>query len=494
MWDSQWYGGHWTFNYSVLFPPIGWLAGIPVMETVCVALAAWAFDRLAVARFGRAGRVGAIVFAVGTVAQVANGQEPYLLGETIGLLAVLAASGKRWPLALPLGAAAALASPLTGAFVAIVAAAWLIGSWPARRWRPRHCAAAAAPVLAIEAAVPGPRPEPFEPLNFVGMLAALVPIGIVVARRDRTIAVGVALYALAARLRVRATERNRQQHHTARCLLRRRTGGHACGRAAAWPGALDRRRDSAGAGAMDSGPPGAPREGNSSMSKAYFQPLLRYLNHADRPLGRVEVVPTVTHWEAGYVAPFFPLARGWERQLETANDAIFYRPGRLSVAAYRAWLFANGVRFIALPDVALDYSAAAEAQSVRSGVPGIDLVWHSAHWRVYRVAGDPGIVSGPARLLSSTAAQIDVLVTGPAPVVIRERYVPAWRVRRGRATLTVAKGGWLELPPDGARLRHAADRALGRPPTAAGACVTCPTHRYRPARAACGCHVGARRR
>src|ERR1700726_274849 len=62
LWDSQWYGGHWTFDYSVLFAPIGWIAGIPVMEIICVAVAAWAFDRLSVARFGPAGRAGAIAF------------------------------------------------------------------------------------------------------------------------------------------------------------------------------------------------------------------------------------------------------------------------------------------------------------------------------------------------------------------------------------------------------------------------------------------------
>ena len=86
LWDSQWYGGHWTLNYSVIFAPIGWLAGIPLMEIVCVAVAAWAFDRLAVARFGRSGRVAAIVFAAGTIVQVSIGQEPYLLGETIAAI------------------------------------------------------------------------------------------------------------------------------------------------------------------------------------------------------------------------------------------------------------------------------------------------------------------------------------------------------------------------------------------------------------------------
>src|ERR1700688_4678718 len=70
LWDSQWYGGHWTFNYSVIFAPIGWLTGIPLMEIACVAIAAWAFDRLAVARFGRSGRIAALVFAAGTIVQV----------------------------------------------------------------------------------------------------------------------------------------------------------------------------------------------------------------------------------------------------------------------------------------------------------------------------------------------------------------------------------------------------------------------------------------
>src|ERR1700738_5118782 len=130
LWDSQWYGGHWTFDYSVLFAPIGWLAGIPVMEIVCVAVAAWASDRLAVARLGRAGRAAAIAFAIGTVVQVAIGQEPYLLGETLALVALVAAVAKRRGLSLVLAVASALATPLTGAFIGLIAAGWAISSWP----------------------------------------------------------------------------------------------------------------------------------------------------------------------------------------------------------------------------------------------------------------------------------------------------------------------------------------------------------------------------
>jgi len=446
LWDSQWYGGHWTFDYSVLFAPIGWLAGIPLMEIVCVAVAAWAFDRLAVGRFGRAGRAGAIAFAVGTVVQVAIGQEPYLLGETIGLVALLVARGARWPFALPLGVAASLASPLAGGFLAMAALAWMIGCWPERRWAAGALAAAAAtPVLALELLFPGLGTMPFAPLNFVGMLVALVPIGIVVARRDRALAVGVALYAVAliATFAVPSAIGNNITRlgvcfgvALVTTLVWERRRGRVLLIAAAIPLALAQwvpaRQALLG-------------EGNPSMEAAYFRPLLRYLDTADRPLARVEVVPTALHWEAAYVAPSFPLARGWERQLDTANNAIFYDPGQLTPASYRSWLFANGVRFVALPDVPLDYAALAEARLVRAGVPGVQLVWHSAHWRVYSVAGAPGLVSGPARLLSSDGANVRLLVTRPGAVIVRERYVAAWRVASGRAVLSRARGGWLRV-------------------------------------------------
>src|ERR1039458_6181850 len=186
LWDSQWYGGHWTFDYSVLFAPIGWVAGIPLMEIVCVAAAAWAFDRLAVGRFGRAGRAGAIVFAVGTVVQVAIGQEPYLLGETLALVALLAARNGRWPFAVAFGLAASLASPLAGGFLAMAALAWMLGSWPQRRFAAGTLAAAAAlPVVALELLFPGLGTEPFPLLNFVGMFAGLVAIGIEIGQIGR---------------------------------------------------------------------------------------------------------------------------------------------------------------------------------------------------------------------------------------------------------------------------------------------------------------------
>ncbi len=448
LWDSQWYGGHWTFDYSVLFAPIGWLAGIPLLETVCVALAAWAFDRLAVRRFGRAGRVAAVVFAAGTVAQVAIGQEPYLLGETFALLALLSARRRLWPLAGSLGTATTLASPLAGAFLALAALAWLIGTWPqARLAAGTLTLAAGLPVLVLQAVFPGFGTMPFPTANFLAMFGAAVAIGVAVGRRDRTLAIGVALYALT--LVVAFAVPSQIGNNATRLgasfglaivvgLLweQRRRWRRMLLAAAMVPLALAQWVPASHALLGD---------GNPSTHAAYYQPLLSFLRRADHPLGRVEVVPTALHWEAAYVAPSFPLARGWERQLDTGANPIFYTAGALTPASYRAWLFATGVRFVALPDVALDYAAKAEGRLVAAGVSGLREVWHSAHWRVYQVLGAPGLVSGPARLLSASGPELRLVVLRPGVVVIRERYVDAWGLASGSGVITRARGGWLEL-------------------------------------------------
>ena len=117
---------------------------------------------------------------------------------------------------------------------------------------------------------------------------------------------------------------------------------------------------------------------------------------ADGPLGRVEVVPTALHWEAVYVALRFPLARGWERQLDTANNPIFYDPGRLTPRSYRAWLLDNGVRFVALSDARLDYAAYGEAYLVRRGVPGCGSSGETPTGASTRFGGRVGSSAAPA--------------------------------------------------------------------------------------------------
>jgi hypothetical protein len=198
--------------------------------------------------------------------------------------------------------------------------------------------------------------------------------------------------------------------------------------------------------------------GEPSTHRAYFAPLVAELTRAAGrgPAGRVEVVPTEYHWEAVYVAAAVPLARGWERQLDEGDNPIFYGDTRLNGGSYRAWLLDNGVRFVALPDAPLDFAGKAEARLVARGVPGLQLVWRSAHWRLYSVVGSPGIVAAPARLVRDDGTHLVVHTAQAGPVVVRVRYDSGWRITSGAGCvapepdrLPAGGGDWIRLEVPG---------------------------------------------
>lgn len=189
----------------------------------------------------------------------------------------------------------------------------------------------------------------------------------------------------------------------------------------------------------------AANRSNPAAQGSYFAPLITYLDAHNNPAGRVEVVPTALHWEATYVAPVLPLARGWERQLDTVDNPIFYTRGALNPLSYRQWLIDNGVRFVARPDVKLDYAGVAEGDLVVSGVPGLRPVWHNRHWTLYAVAGSPGLVSGPARLARLNGGEIELDVTRPGTIHVKERYSPNWAVVQGSGCTREDAGGWLAV-------------------------------------------------
>ena len=445
LWDSQWYGGHWTLDYSVIFPPLAGVIGLHLTEIAAVALAAFSFDRLVVEHYGRTARLGSIVFALGTLVQVAIGQLPFLMGEAFGLAALWAATRRRWAVAAVLAAGAALASPLAGAFVGLAVAAWLVAQWPKERARLiPMLGAALVPVAALSLLFPGQGAMPFPFKDFAfelvvfGLALALLP------RTSRVLRIGVGLYLVA---------------FVFAFVLHTPVGGNierlgeAFGPAvvavALWP----LRRVLLGLIVvplviLQWAPAIAAMSRDAvdpTTSEAYFTPLVSYVTaHADPP-GRVEIVPTLLHWEAAYAAPSVPLARGWERQLDTADNPIFYTPGALTPASYRAWLLTNGVRFVALPDAKLDYAGKAEGQLVRAGVPGLHLVWHDKHWRVFTVTGATGIVSGPVVpvLIDGGHVQLDVL--RPGPVLVRVRYNTEWSVVSGNACIAEDPDGWLRV-------------------------------------------------
>jgi hypothetical protein len=184
--------------------------------------------------------------------------------------------------------------------------------------------------------------------------------------------------------------------------------------------------------------------GDPARASAYFEPLLDRLR--SEPLGRLEIPFTEGHWEAARVAPEIPIARGWERQLDRKVNAVFYE-GRLTAARYERWLHDNAVRWVALPDAPLDYSAQAEAALIEAGLPYLDEVWHDEHWRLFAVTG--------GEPLGVTAMGPDWFTTTGGTV--RVRWTPYWALVEGAGCVRRGSGDWtvVEPRPEGSQVRVA---------------------------------------
>ncbi len=128
--------------------------------------------------------------------------------------------------------------------------------------------------------------------------------------------------------------------------------------------------------------------GSQADSAAYYAPLSAWLERqpgAGRHAWRVEIPFTQSHWETYYVAREVPLARGWERQTDIARNGLFYGSAPLTAATYARWLRRMHVRYVAVADAPLDYSARAEAALIRHGLRYLRITVRFPHWTVYAV-------------------------------------------------------------------------------------------------------------
>jgi hypothetical protein len=187
---------------------------------------------------------------------------------------------------------------------------------------------------------------------------------------------------------------------------------------------------------------------DASVHQRYYDGLLRFVATRDGGPFRLEIPFTDNHWESRWVAPHVALARGWERQVDRERNALFYDDRPMTAGRYRRWLDDNAVRFVALADAPVDYSAAREAQLLRDGLPYLRDVWHDAHWRVFEVAGARPLARGAARATALDPARVRLSADRTGAVDLRVRFTPYWRIAAGRGCVAQGPKGWTRLRVD----------------------------------------------
>jgi hypothetical protein len=443
LWDNGWYGGHHMPGYSLLFPPLAHVLGPRLVGALSAVAAAAIFERLV--RDLEGARVAALWFAVATATTLISGRLTFALGAAIGLGAVLAAARGRHGWGCALAALSSIASPVAGAFVALAAAAWWLDR--PRRWPVALAAAALAPAVALAVAFPEGGSFPFVASSFWPALAASLAVGLAIPREARVVRIGIALYAVAI---------------VVSFVLATPMGGNVVRLGALFAGPLLAAltwRTNRRALALLALPlvywqwiapvdDWARSAGDASVHERYYDGLLRFLATRDGGPFRLEIPFTDNHWEARWVAPHVPLARGWERQLDRERNALFYDGRPITARRYRRWLDDNAVRFVALADAPIDYSAAREAQLLRDGVPYLHEVWHDAHWRVFEVAGARPLAGGAARVTAIDGDRVRLAANRTGVVDLRVRFTPYWRLAAGRGCVGPGPGGWTRMRID----------------------------------------------
>jgi hypothetical protein len=459
LWDNSWYGGHHLLAYSVLAPALGALIGPQPLAAISMVGATALFERVLDGCFNtRATRIAAAWFALGGSIALLSSRVPFDLGLAVGLGALLLARRGRLAPALAVSVLTALASPVAGAFLALAFLAWALAG-PARAWPAALALAALAPVGLLTLAFPEGGSQPFVASAFypdlVGVLligALVKPLGETLARR--ALGTGVALYALAL---------------VGSYLVPSAVGGNVdrLGAQTAAPVAALvlvgtsrwRRRVllvlapfllywQATAPVTDF----ASTLSNPSVDAPYYTPLLGELRalgvgYEARP-ARIEVVATADHWEARYLAPHVMIARGWERQLDTDRNSIFYDEAEpLTAARYRAWLSANAISYVALPlHARLDYSARAEARLFSGGHPPyLREVWRSRDWRLFAVLDATPLAQAPALLTAASSDSLTLYAPRAGSYMVRVRFTPYWALANGSGCVARAPGEWTEV-------------------------------------------------
>ena len=471
-WNNFWYEGRYSFvTYSLLYYPAASLLGIQLLAVLSIATTALAFTVIAAREWGHASRWSSVAFAVVWAGVVLSGAYPFALGATFALLAVWALQfGARVRFAV-LTVLCFAASPLAFALLALLLAAIALARLPAR-------AELALPAVTVGAVAtvwvilwrlfPAGGRFPFS-IEELAAVCVFCILGIVFTWRVQEARVLRWLYVLylpvcvtaflvpsslgenVARLRFAAVP-------LAILTLSLRRWRPLPVAAVAFLLALSWNVSPLAASY-------AKGASDPASDEAYWVPAIGFLESHLDPSYRVEVVDTTGHWAAAYLpAAGIPITRGWFRQEDFPRNEVLYRDD-VGVRTWIRWLRQMAVRYVVLPDAPLDYSAAEEAELLRSGRTGLRPVFRSAHTTIYSVPAPRKLVTGPGRtdVLTFDNSRLTFTVAVAGRYRIATSWSPYWKVSRGCLERDDAGMTVLDAPGPGAvtmRFTLKAGRAL----------------------------------
>ncbi|MFF0175659.1 hypothetical protein Q3V37_14895 [Micromonospora profundi] len=481
--DLGWYGGVNQYGYSLFTARLGALVGMRPLGAIAAVVGAaalgWLFIRNRARRPLLAGLLGAVVL----VGNLASGRITFAVGLAFGLLALCAVSADRPPrpvrlaLAAACAALATAASPVAGLFTGLAGAALLLvalrrGDGPGRPlpggWRVERPLAEGL-VLAVAPAVTlapiavlfgngGTQPYSAESMRINVALAVLVAV--VLPGRRRVLRVGALLTVL---LLVGAYYVPSPIGSNALRLPMLFALPVLAGYAALpgpWLAGLLAATVWWQSPVMTSD---VTRAGSPESAPAFYRPLVAELERR-QPIGRVEVVPLRDHWESAYVPPTVPLARGWERQVDSDRNALFY-DGTLNEATYEQWLRDEAVTYVAIaPDAPADRWGRDEATLIRTGLPYLREVWSDSTWRMYAVVDPTPLVGAPGQLVTADRGAVRLTAT-PGDVEVRVRWSRWLSLTGPDGCVRPGADGWTEV-----RVRTPGDYTISSSLTPTGHC------------------------
>ncbi|MGC9539928.1 MFS transporter [Streptomyces sp. UG1] len=465
--NLAWYGGMHPVSYSVVSPYLMSVLGVRTTMMIAGTASAGLLTLILLrSRSVRNPLWAALAGIFGLIANAVSGRVTFGLGTMFALGAVAVVycwphrwRYKRWAKALcaaPLAALATMASPVAGLFVGFVAVALFL-----QKRRPGAWALGLAPsaVVALSAWLfPFSGTQPMVIGSVLLPLLMSVAVFFLVPTEWKSVRLVAAVYGVSVVL-VWVISSQIGSNITRLAMLFAGTT-----LVAALPFAVPRSRQwYAGVLALltfagwigyktvDDVTHAAPE---ASWARQ-LAPLVNELQEVGAEKGRVEVVPVRSHREAAALAPYYNLARGWNRQADMKRNPLFY-DDTLNSANYHEWLKRWAVHFVVLPKDEPDPSAAErERELVQRGMPYLRQVWGDANWQLFKVTNPAPLAEPNAVVDRAEQGELTMRVSKPGRVLVRIPYSP-W------LSIVDAEGKKLDPPQE---TEASKDRPDGEPKT-----------------------------